>query len=55
MATDRVKLREESPLMKVVKTIDWSKHLQYGTIEILLFDGRVTLVTKKETEKPNGG
>ncbi len=52
MATDRVKLAEETPLMRDVRTIDWSKHLRYGTIEILVQHGRVTLVTKKETEKP---
>ncbi len=52
MATDRVKLDKDTPLMKDVLTIDWSKHIQYGTIEILLSAGRVVLVTKKETTKP---
>lgn len=52
MQTDRVKLEEETPLMKDVRTIDWSKHLQHGTIEIMLSYGRVVLVSRKETEKP---
>ena len=52
MATDRVKLDKETPLMKDVLTIDWSKHIQYGTIEVLVNAGRVALVTKKETTKP---
>ncbi len=51
--TERVKLLdEETPLMKAVKAIDWPKYLQHGTIEILVKYGRVSLVTRKETEKP---
>ena len=50
--TERVKLDKDTPLMKDVKTIDWSKHLKHGTIEISVQHGRLVLVTKKETEKP---
>ena len=52
MATDRVKLDKDTPLMKDVLTVDWSKHIQYGTIEVLVNAGKVVLVTKKETTKP---
>ena len=50
--TERVKLDKDTPLMKDVLTIDWSKHIQYGTIEILLSAGKVVLLTRKDTEKP---
>ncbi len=48
--TERVKLLDEDLKADLAK-VDWGKHLQYGTIEILVQDGKPVMVTKKETTK----
>ena len=46
MATDRVRLDDD--LKTELQKVDLGKFVQYGTIEIVIKDGRPVLVNKKE-------
>ncbi len=50
MATDRVRL-EDDELKAELQKVDWGKFVQYGTIEVVIKDGRPVLVNKKETTR----
>ncbi len=50
MATDRVRFEDEA-LKAELQKVDWGKFVKYGTIEVVIKDGRPVLVNKKETTR----
>lgn len=55
MATDRVKLLAEQEQKAKQKAelakVDWLLFVEYGTIEVVIKDGRPVLFNKKETTR----
>ena len=50
VATDRVRFEDEA-LKAELQKVDWGKFVKYGTIEVVIKDGRPVLVNKKETTR----